>query len=240
MLTILTLKKDSDCLPILKWLLNQRNDQGGFEGTQDTIVGLEALANFAAKISSKDTKIKIEAKTEPATNLYFDINRDNALVLQSQKIPSDTKTVRINASGKGFALLEIGCRYNTKEAEPKLAFDLETKARLLTENLLNLEITTKYQTLNKTNESTQSNMAILEVAMPSGFVISSQSLENIKTNLSIVKRIETKNSETVGIIYFDHLSSETITLTIDGFREHLVDEQKPSTIAIYDYYDNCK
>lgn len=91
LLTLLSSKKDSECLPILKWLLNQRNDQGGFEGTQDTIVGLEALAKFASKITSKDTKVKIELNSESTVavgkkKVYFDVNADNALILQSQKV----------------------------------------------------------------------------------------------------------------------------------------------------------
>lgn len=90
MLTLLSSKKDSECLPILKWLLNQRNDQGGFEGTQDTIVGLEALANFASKIVSKGTKVKVELSpsSKDASKFYFDVNQDNALVLQSHRVSS--------------------------------------------------------------------------------------------------------------------------------------------------------
>lgn len=91
LLTLLSSKKDSECLPILKWLLNQRNDQGGFEGTQDTIVGLEALAKFASKITSKDTKVKIELHSDSTladgkNKIHFDVNADNALILQSQKV----------------------------------------------------------------------------------------------------------------------------------------------------------
>lgn len=104
LLTLLSSKKDSECLPILKWLLNQRNDQGGFEGTQDTVVGLQALANFASKITSKDTKIKIELNSDSTAadnkkKFYFDVNADNALILQSQKVsqintlyPSESNT----------------------------------------------------------------------------------------------------------------------------------------------------
>lgn len=145
--------------------------------------------------------------------------------------------MKVNASGKGFALLEVSYRYNTKEAEPKSAFQLKTNVKSPNANLLNLEIETQFQ---PTDDSKQSNMAVLEIAMPSGFVISTQSLDHLKSSLPIVKRIETKNSETVGIIYFDHISSDAITLKIDGFREHAVDEQKPASIVIYDYYDDCK
>lgn len=102
MLTLLSSsKKDTECLPILKWLLNQRSDQGGFEGTQDTIVGLEALANFASRITSKDTKIKIELNAVVADakkKVHFDVNADNALILQSQKVNANSDCCTFRSS----------------------------------------------------------------------------------------------------------------------------------------------
>lgn len=85
LLTLSSKESDSDCLPILKWLLNQRNDQGGFEGTQDTIVGIEALAKFATKITAKENNVKIEM-TANSNKYNFNVNKDNALVRQSQKV----------------------------------------------------------------------------------------------------------------------------------------------------------
>lgn len=38
-----------ELLPIIKWLIMQRNSNGGFLSTQDTVVGLEALTKFAEK-----------------------------------------------------------------------------------------------------------------------------------------------------------------------------------------------
>lgn len=86
LLTLQMNAQNSECLPILKWLLNQRNSKGGFEGTQDTIVGIEALANFATKIATKNNNVKIDINTVNDTKYRFDVNKDNALVLQSQMV----------------------------------------------------------------------------------------------------------------------------------------------------------
>lgn len=87
LLTLLFAKEESKCLPILKWLLNQRNSQGGFEGTQDTVVGLEALAKFACKIATKDNNVSIVVSTlEDKTEHRVTVNKDNALLLQSEKV----------------------------------------------------------------------------------------------------------------------------------------------------------
>lgn len=85
---------DSGLLCIVKWLLNQRNNQGGFEGTQDTIVGIEALASFALKIKSTDEKnVKIDIKTSGGENITFNVNENNFLVLQSQKVHTQTHLI---------------------------------------------------------------------------------------------------------------------------------------------------
>lgn len=150
----------------------------------------------------------------------------------------NVKSVRINASGKGSALLEVGYRYNVSVPEAVKSFSLTPKVQLLNKDHLSLEIATSFQPPNGKDNVKQSNMVVLEVALPSGFVVNSELLNGLKTTLPIIKRIETKNSETLAILYFDHLTSDAISLKIDGFREHIVEEQKPASIVIYDYYDN--
>lgn len=81
-------------------------------------------------------------------------------------------------------------------------------------------------------------MAVLEVSLPSGFVVDALALESLKSNIETIKKVETKNDETLAVIYFDHLSKDPISLEINGFRNHLVSEQKPVPIIVYDYYNN--
>lgn len=83
-------------------------------------------------------------------------------------------------------------------------------------------------------------MVVLEIELPSGFVVNTELLNALKTTLPSIKRIETKNHDSVAVIYFDYLTLEPVNLNIDGFREHIVEERKPASIFIYDYYDNGK
>lgn len=143
LLALLAAQQDSQCLPILKWLLSQRNNQGGFEGTQDTIVGIEALATFAAKFAVKDYEIKIVAKsTEDKVEKSFVVNKENSLILQTERLSANIRTVDVKASGHGFALFEVSYRYNINEPDPVPAFKLITKAVLKTSGHINLQIST--------------------------------------------------------------------------------------------------
>lgn len=54
------------------------------------------------------------------------------------------------------------------------------------------------------------------------------------------QRVDTKNDETVVIIYFEYLAVNKTCVDIKAFRSHNVAEQKPSAVTVYDYYDSCK
>lgn len=76
----------SDGLPVLKWLLNQRNDHGGFQSTQDTVVGLQALAKYGERISTVSNNVQIELRYNEGMQSRISVNRDNSLVLQTYEV----------------------------------------------------------------------------------------------------------------------------------------------------------
>lgn len=75
----------SDALPILKWLLNQRNELGGFQSTQDTFIGLQALSKFAERVSSASNNVRIAVKYTGAES-QISVNGDNSLVQQKYEV----------------------------------------------------------------------------------------------------------------------------------------------------------
>lgn len=83
-------------------------------------------------------------------------------------------------------------------------------------------------------------MVIIEVAMPSGFLVEKDRLTELLKKPH-VKLVETKRGETVADIYIDQmLPNEDICLEVQGYRSHKVAENKPVPVRIYDYYDSCK
>lgn len=89
LLTLLHANEDAHCLEILKWLLSQRNSMGGFEGTQDTVLGVEALAKFAEKCMSGERDIAISVTGSSSSEGFerkLSVDKDNSLVLQSEVV----------------------------------------------------------------------------------------------------------------------------------------------------------
>jgi CD109 antigen len=88
-------------LPTVRWLSSQRNANGGFSSTQDTVMGLQALSSFAGlALTSTDMDVSVTA----GDNSYsYSVDSTNNLILQTRQLSPDVKTVRIAASGKGIA-----------------------------------------------------------------------------------------------------------------------------------------
>lgn len=83
-------------------------------------------------------------------------------------------------------------------------------------------------------------MVLVEVAMPSGFLIEKDRL-GVFLKKPHVKLVETTNGETVANIYFDQMiANEEICLEVQAYRSHKVAENKPVPVRIYDYYDSCE
>lgn len=53
-----------------------------------------------------------------------------------------------------------------------------------------------------TKEANESNMAVMEVSLPSGFTVDRDSLPSLEIS-SHVKRVETRNGDTMVVLYFD-------------------------------------
>jgi len=53
-----------------------------------------------------------------------------------------------------------------------------------------------------TQATNESNMAVMEVSLPSGFTVDADALPSLRTSQN-VKRVETKNGDTVVVLYFD-------------------------------------
>lgn len=86
LLALLEAGQYEDGLPTLKWLLNQRNGNGGFQSTQDTIVGLQALSKFAERVSAASNNVRISIRYNENVESQINVNGDNSLVQQTYEV----------------------------------------------------------------------------------------------------------------------------------------------------------
>ncbi|XP_037957339.1 pregnancy zone protein [Teleopsis dalmanni] len=225
-------------LPILRWLVAQRNSYGGFYSTQDTVVGLQAMIEFAIKYnySPAEADVSIKAKGDKEKLESLKINEGNSVLMQIVELPPKTNAIDFKLNGKGTALVQVSYQYNILEKDKKPSFVIKTnKHPNAPPSKLEMQVCVEY-----TGEGDASNMAILEVELPSGYIAEKETFEEIN-KVKRVRQIETKKDDTVIVVYFESLhKSEEQCVPVEAVKAFPVALQKPATIVLYDYYDTSK
>ena len=94
----------TEALPIMRWMVAQRNSNGGFASTQDTVIGLYALAKLAEKITVPNTNINVKVKHNTGAE-GFALTRENAMTLQKFKVIFVYKKKRLTSTESNFFYL---------------------------------------------------------------------------------------------------------------------------------------
>ncbi|KAG8196513.1 hypothetical protein JTE90_012327 [Oedothorax gibbosus] len=220
-------------LPILRWLISQQNEFGGYSSTQDTVVGIQALAALGMRLASTSISITVTYASKDMKK-SLTINSDNAMVLQKVILPSETDSVKLKAEGFGVGIVQVTWSYNIESTEKLPAFNLKpVLGKASTDDYMELDICTSYE------DEGSSNMAVMEVGLPSGFQADTETLPAIK-KLQKVKRVETSDGDTNVVIYFDRIGGEEMCVHVPAYRNFKVANQKPVPVRVYDYYDLSK
>ncbi|XP_048243511.1 CD109 antigen-like isoform X2 [Haliotis rufescens] len=211
-------------LNIMKWLASQRNPHGGFSSTQDTVLALQALSEFAKMAYSNNFDIQVTVSSGSFRH-QFSVNQNNALVLQSVELPSIPSSVNVQATGSGIALVEVAVFFNVEAEVEEPTFDVTVT--LLSEDINSITV----QTCTRWLSTGASGMAIQELGVPSGFDADLETLTKLKT----LKRVETPNKKVV--LYFDEIGTTPVCLSVTLQRTGLVAKSQPVPVRVYDYYE---
>ncbi|XP_069579786.1 CD109 antigen [Brachyistius frenatus] len=231
--------RTSEGLDLMKWLSRQRNHNGGFGSTQDTVVALQALSTFAALRGSLDVDLAVTVNGDTSTAVAsFRMDRDNYLLHQSQQItPKDELNLQVTAEGRGFVLFQLNVFYNVRteammrrrrDAGEHEAFHLDVQFSESGINSANLLICSSLRgglSLNATG------MVIVEAELLSGFSLLPDGPE---TN-DILKRVETPPGKVV--LYLDSVTMQRRCVELPLVTEYKVGKVQEATVLIYDYYE---
>ncbi|XP_061425551.1 LOW QUALITY PROTEIN: CD109 antigen-like [Lethenteron reissneri] len=221
-------------IPIMKWLSQQRNHLGGYSSTQDTVVGLQALSEFAARTTGSRSDLQVRATSKLLTGpLSFTVNSANALVLQRAEIPvSPEINVALSATGAGFAVAQLNVFYNLKMSGGRAkrsvdqtdAFELTIDPHILDLNNVDVTVCVRW------TGAGSSGMALLQVNMLSGFVADSDFPKP-----QAVKRVEVDGGKVT--LYLDSLNGTSVCVTIRSTRVQTVGSTQEAQVSITDYYE---
>ena len=132
-----------------RWLMLRRNDLGGFRSTQDTVVGLEALAAYAAATFDDDSSLTVAVDPTGSSSSSsssrcgsapgggyavspVSVDRDTFDVMRVIDLGSFT-SADVTVSGRGTAVVTLTVTYHLIDPEPG-AYGVDVSARAVAED----------------------------------------------------------------------------------------------------------
>ncbi|NWR20556.1 A2ML1 protein, partial [Emberiza fucata] len=224
---------------LVHWLSAQRNAFGGFASTQDTVISLQALAQYAALIPQEMRDVKVAVKGKGASPLEFHVHRNNKLVLHQASLPADTGSYTVQATGSGcvyvqrcFLPHQTTWYYNIPPPKTEEVFllDVETVPRQCdgVRKEFDIHVSVRY-----VGDRGTSNMALVEMEMLSGFIPVQSSVKELE-KVPLVKKTEIKPEKIT--IYLEELGESSLKLNISVEQDVEVQNLKAATVHVYDYY----
>ncbi|KAG8435794.1 hypothetical protein GDO86_013655 [Hymenochirus boettgeri] len=220
---------------IVSWIIKQQNPSGGFSSTQDTVIALQALALYGSHTVQQDASQTLSLSLDKSPLKEFTVEDSNRLLLQSftlKKIPGDyTATVK----GSGCLYLKTTLKYNIPHPEEDAAFSITVKTDPETCNPKSLKSFAILANVSYVGNKENSNMAIVEIKLPSGYIPVKSSVKNLRFLPHLIRRTETKPNKV--IVYFHSLSKLVQSFRFLVEQDILMSNLQPATAIVYDYYE---
>ncbi|XP_011495673.1 PREDICTED: CD109 antigen [Ceratosolen solmsi marchali] len=237
-------RQEVEVEPIVKWLNSQRLTDGGWASTQDTAWAMKALMEYTVRSRIRDVSqlsVTIEATALPGQTNTLHVNNKNLAKLQILQIPEAWGTVKVQAKGAGYAILQMHVQYNVdikrfQTKPPVPAFDLITHANFHGRNQSHITYLSCQRWMH-VNESERSGMAVLDVTIPTGYIIQQQNLDRYVRSKQVRNLQRARFQPSKVLFYFDYLDQEEtcVNFTIERWYP-VANMSRYLPIRVYDYY----
>ncbi|XP_048773201.1 CD109 antigen-like [Ostrea edulis] len=234
---------------MMKWLQTMRNTFAAFASTQDTLVAMDALFEFTLVDPNRNVfsmDLKLESSASPDWRDEFMMTKENYTEMQETWLPKVFGQVRVAVKGTGRTLIQLTTTVNV-EYVWQVRNPVDSIQFFLLDNY-NIEFSGRnFSTIRMTPcvswvyeaRSKQSGLAVLEVDIPSGYVIMNDTLRalvNNPTSPANLKRAEFYARKVV--FYFEYLDQRQTCVDLEAHRWYPVANMTiQHKIRVYDYYE---
>ncbi|XP_005104186.2 alpha-2-macroglobulin [Aplysia californica] len=233
---------------IAMWISQQRNPHGGFSSTQDTVIGLNALSEFAElayDATPKDVRVLVDG-TDLGSTMSVSERLNNTLLLQTEPIATLPNKLQIKVKGVGCALVQANVRYNklpfTLGGETKPSFHLKVITRLYSRDIDRCDRRTIVISVGaRGSQKFNTGMTIVTVKMVTGWTPVKDSFIYLQEMFPALgmKRYENNEEEGTLSFYFEELSRRPKQFSFDVEQDQAlkVSSPKPADVRVYQYYE---
>nr|UVI26863.1 thioester-containing protein [Pinctada fucata] len=235
MLAYLKKEDTSGARPIMRWLNDQRTELGGYRSTQDTVMALFAMSEFSQKESPTPLNLGVtvsyvmENGTEKTYSFPTVDSTQEKLINRQHVLPSNTESVRIGASGTGYAVVTVSYKYNVPQGDESP--DVEVIVNTWSDDGGE---TTYTQACVRYNGQDDSGMGLVTFQPATGHAFMGQ--QNLKDNLETVMRVD-MSSEGELEVYMDKFTNTDQCLKVQQFPTITVADLQNVTVRATVYYE---
>ncbi|XP_029436361.1 alpha-2-macroglobulin isoform X2 [Rhinatrema bivittatum] len=222
------------CSKIVKWIVHQQGPSGGFSSTQDTVVALQALSLFGTHTYRKNSASTVTLRSESDFQTQYHVDDANRLLLQQERLPDVPGDYSVEVKGDGCVFLQMTVKYNQLPPKGDAPFTLHVTTIPSTCTADSQQRFLVFVNTSYVGPRLSSNMAIVEVKLPSGFFPDKASVKRL-LHLPWIKRAESKPNHVN--IYLDQLTNRTLSFQFSAERDMVVSNLKPAVVKVYDYYE---
>ncbi len=175
-----------------QWLVSKRNANGGFGSTQDTVVALQALIEYATGARS-DVDLTVTLKGD-GIDRTLKIDKDNFDVLQIVPVPVNAD-VEMIVAGQGDAIAQVVRRYNlpaTDETPAAQMLNIDVgydTTEVAVDDLVKVSVALEFNPLPELDIS-EAGMIVLDVSVPTGFAAVTGSIDAMILRMPNIKRYD--------------------------------------------------
>ena len=235
-------KKDvKSTVPLILWLVNQRSDRGGFRSSQDTVIGLQALATFAKLTGAhqaKRTDLSITVGKGKSYSNKVTVNEGNKLTTQEVIMRPGTGEYKVKWAGKGVAFVQLISTFHVSEVdyEPIYKLSASTSDK---EGMFYLNIGF---TLDMKDSNNRGTMYMLDISAVTGTVFRQALIEGqyqqTDSNFNIITRYDVKEGGQRLLLYIDPMVKEAGEGISVPFEQNFeVEDRAEAQVTLVDYYD---
>ena len=226
-----------DALPLIMWLASQRNENGGFRSSQDTVIGLQALSRFATLTNFEMAGFSNLTIVIGKGNTYFErikINEENKLVTKEVLLAPVLGDYKIKWTGVGVAFVQLISKYHIDEKEYDPIYMLEG-------SVIELEGIPTVRVSFTLPNSSSTTMFLLEVVTPTGFEFTKSLIEGrmqlTEGGFSSITRYDiTEGGQRLQLYVDPDALTMNIELNLPLYSKFTVVDRMPAQISLVDYY----
>ena len=221
-----------------RWLVSQRNPQGGFGSTQDTVVGLQALIGFAARAQAqrrydRHAVVRRVEQADRGQRRQRGCGPDRRCPDGEERTDGDT--LRITTEGDGDVVVQVVSRFNMPEVDADavevFSIDVDYSAHHVeVDDRISVAVEVQFTPLTPAN----AEWWLSTCRSQPGFAPVTETLDALVEENHKLKRYEVAGRKVV--LYIEDMQpNESIALEFESVALHPVQAQ-PVTSQVYSYY----